>query len=383
MKIKISFLVIVFFISTSAIGGIISANINFSELDSPPLKDTTKLAYLKDGPYIIWKNNNKIISTYYFTDRKGKNRIERKKFHAESDTFVYKGFNFDTLSYQLHKFNRIEKSDWNNIENVMVIGDVHGEFQKMLKLLLYNKVIDNNLNWIWGNDHLVFTGDIFDRGDYVTECLWFIYKLEQQAEKTGGKVHFLVGTHELLKFTKFNGYLSEKYNYLFTKRYKLYADYYTEKYLLGKWLRSKNTIVTINGNLFVHAGISPEFFHLNLSVDSLNNISREFFKNPYKFRRNIDVQIIMGKNGPYRYRGFNKDYEGKIDVNQEFIDSVCEFYNMNRIIYAHTEVDSIKPAFNGKIINIDVPFDEPEINSQGLLIKDNDYFIIEAGKQPV
>lgn len=382
MNHKIFIISVFAFLTLSVTGKIIPKNAINRKLETPPLKDSTKLVNLKDGPYIIWRNK-KIISYYYFTDSKGKNKTERKKFQATSDTFLYTGFNFDTLTYQLHKFNKIEKSDWNKVEKVMVIGDVHGEFHVMLKLLLNNNVIDNDLNWIWGNGHLVFTGDIFDRGDYVTECLWFIYKLEQQADKSGGKVHFLIGTHELLKFTKFNGYLSAKYNYLFTKRNKLYADYYTEKYLLGKWLRSKNTIVTINSNLFVHAGISPSFFQLKLTVDSLNKISRKFFIKPHKFNRNAGVKIIMGKKGPYWYRGFNIDEKGNTDVTQEFIDSICEFYNINRIIYAHTEVNSIKPSFKGKIINIDIPFEEIEIVPQALLIRDNKYYIIEADKKPV
>ena len=346
-------------------------------------KDTADIVNYKDGPYIIWKRKRKLIAYYYYTNKKGKTRVEKRKDKTSADTFHFKGFVFDTNKYILHKYNKIDKANWYNIENIFAVGDVHGEFYEMIKLLLYNSVIDENLNWIWGNGHLVFTGDIFDRGDYVTECLWFIYKLEQQAEKAGGKVHFVLGTHELLKFTKFNGYLSDKYNYLFTQRYKLYYDYYSEKFLLGKWLRSKNTLIKINDNLFVHGGISPEFFELELTVDTLNYLTRKFFKKTYKYKRNKIIQTIIGKNGPYWYRGFNKNEEGKIDINEAFIDKVLKFYGVSRIIFAHTEVEEIMPAINGKLINIDIPMGVKELESQALLIKGNKYYKVYTNKPPV
>ena len=53
------------------------------------------------------------------------------------------------------------------------------------------------LNWTFGNGHLVLVGDFVDRGFSTTQVLWFIYKLEQEAEKQGGYVHYILGNHEL------------------------------------------------------------------------------------------------------------------------------------------------------------------------------------------
>lgn len=36
-----------------------------------------------------------------------------------------------------------------------------------------------------GDGHLVFVGDVFDKGPGVTESLWLIYRLEQQARAAG------------------------------------------------------------------------------------------------------------------------------------------------------------------------------------------------------
>mgnify|MGYP000951887711 CR=1 FL=1 len=58
-------------------------------------------------------------------------------------------------------------------------------------------MIDQNLNWTFGKGHLVLVGDFVDRGVFVTQVLWLIYKLEQDAENQGGQVHFVIGNHEL------------------------------------------------------------------------------------------------------------------------------------------------------------------------------------------
>ena len=66
---------------------------------------------------------------------------------------------------------------------VAAISDFHGQYELMMTLLTNNQIVDMNGNWAFGNGHFVITGDVFDRGDKVTEILWFLYHLEQQAEK--------------------------------------------------------------------------------------------------------------------------------------------------------------------------------------------------------
>ena len=72
------------------------------------------------------------------------------------------------------------------------------------------KVIDTDLTWSFGDGHLVIVGDVFDRGPNVTECLWLIYRLEQEASAAGGAVHFLLGNHELMVMRGDLRYLNER-----------------------------------------------------------------------------------------------------------------------------------------------------------------------------
>ncbi|MEL6922776.1 MAG: metallophosphoesterase, partial [Bacteroidota bacterium] len=74
-------------------------------------------------------------------------------------------------------------------KKLFAISDIEGEFEIFAQTLQANKIIDKNYNWIYGRGHLVLNGDFFDRGINVTACLWLVYRLEQEAERAGGRVH--------------------------------------------------------------------------------------------------------------------------------------------------------------------------------------------------
>ena len=83
-------------------------------------------------------------------------------------------------------------------------------------------------------------GDFFDRGLFVTQTLWLIYSLEEQAEKAGGKVHFVLGNHDLMNMNKDLRYVRKKYfenaKLMNEEPTFLLSQYGTE---LGKWLNTK------------------------------------------------------------------------------------------------------------------------------------------------
>ena len=63
------------------------------------------------------------------------------------------------------------------VDSLFVVGDVHGEFDRVVVLLGNAGLIDAESRWIGGERHVVFLGDIFDRGYDVTRVLWFLYEL--------------------------------------------------------------------------------------------------------------------------------------------------------------------------------------------------------------
>ncbi|MCU0370015.1 MAG: hypothetical protein MUC31_01260, partial [Bacteroidales bacterium] len=150
------------------------------------------------------------------------------------------------------------------------------------------------------------------------------------------------------------------------------------------WLRSKNIIVQINGNLFLHAGISPEFTSYGLSISQINTLVRQYLQSGYGTEPNADVQVILGSDGPLWYRGYfntntntntsnNNNYDSRENdmmpvVSQQFVDDFLNSKGLERMVIGHNEQLTINVSFNGRVISADVAIDESGKTSQGLLI---------------
>ena len=162
-----------------------------------------------------------------------------------------------------------------NIDSIYVLGDIHGRFDILSKLLQNARVIDSNLNWIANQKHLVALGDIFDRGQDVTRTVWFLYKLERQAKEQGGRVHVVLGNHEIMTFGNDLRYLSGKEK-LIANMYNIsYSEMYSPRHsILGKWLAQKPGILKINKALFAHGGITPDYNVI--SIQAFNDSLRTF-----------------------------------------------------------------------------------------------------------
>jgi len=96
-------------------------------------------------------------------------------------------------------------------DKLLLISDIEGEFKPFRDLLLAAKVIDQRYNWTFGNGSLVIAGDLFDRGKDVVPELWLLYKLEDEAKASGGRVHVLLGNHDIMNLSGDHRYTEAKY----------------------------------------------------------------------------------------------------------------------------------------------------------------------------
>jgi len=108
-----------------------------------------------------------------------------------------------------------------------------------------------------------------------------IYKLELDAKKQGGHVHFIIGNHELYNLQgKFKS-ASYKYNGVASILGKQQHNLYDENAFLGRWMTSKNTLELINGHLFAHGGIHPDFANYDITIDEVNHINRGNYRKAF------------------------------------------------------------------------------------------------------
>jgi hypothetical protein len=350
-------------------------------------RNLASMPSMHDGPYISWEEDKQIILTYYERDqaRNFTRLIEKTIRTGKKDTIV-NGIGRDKNSYHISYAYSPQPEKVETAGDIFAIGDLHGRYNALINLLKNNNIIDSSLNWNFGNGQFVLLGDIFDRGDSVTETLWFLHELEIQARSSGGNIHLLLGNHEIMELIGDDRYLSDKYRY-FTRYTSIdYYQLYERNTVLGSWLRSKNVILQVNDNLFLHAGISPEFAVYNYPYAEINSRVRRYLSSDDRLGPGSPEDIILGPIGPLWYRGYytgntsdndsdSDNYSSNVSnktnfpvVKQEFVDTYLASKGLKRMITGHNEHSAISSAYQGKVISIDVAIDKSGKSAQGLLI---------------
>tara|TARA_B110001450_G_C17627171_1_gene483635 strand:- start:251 stop:1279 length:1029 start_codon:yes stop_codon:yes gene_type:complete len=295
-----------------------------------PLFSIGQNAIISDGPYVFIEKN-KLIK---------KSIINSEVISSSLDINSY-----DTLYLP-------EKSTYNNVKKIIALSDIHGQYDLTIELLKNNKVIDKELNWNFGKGHLVIAGDIFDRGDKVNEVLWLVYQLEIQAKNDGGRVHFVLGNHEFMVLQKDLRYIHEKYK-VSSKLIGLeYDQLYGNKTVLGRWLRSKPSIIKINNNVFTHGGVSEEFL-INRGVDfeKINLMMRYYIDTPFEEMNSSIYNLYNGEKSLIWYRDYFKEY-GE-DLTDADISKILKMLNTKHIVVGHCSYDQVVQLYNNKIFGVD------------------------------
>jgi hypothetical protein len=332
-----------------------------------------------DGPYLISEKIYNVNSENKLLEMNISNEdsIQVKVNNKDSDKFYFKK----------RDGHSIEKSEYKMPEKLIAISDIEGNFNAFSSFLKNNGVVDSNFNWTFGNGHLVLVGDFVDRGNNVTQVLWLIYKLEEQAEKKGGKVHFILGNHEIMNFQGNGGYNQEKYIKVaqeISKKEeweKAIQFMFSDNTELGNWLRTKNVIKKIGDYIFVHAGLHPELLDYKIDLDKINSITRknwdkDLYRNP---KDDKIANFLVGRISPIWYRGLVTDYKYYEKINETDLNKVLEYYNVKNIVVGHTVVRNISTDFNGKVIRIDLKhgIEKNSGFTKGLLIENGVQYIID------
>lgn len=370
---------------------------NNSNTNSPEELSTNGFLNSVDGPYIFDLNDKvRIVSVNQIKDSDFKitTKIEKinkdKLFNCEVDNLES-----DKFSFSLIRDYKIPKWIYGQNEKIFVTSDIEGNFNALYSLLVGNNIIDQNFNWTFDKGHLVICGDMFDRGKDVIPCLWLLYSLEQKAELFGGKVHFLLGNHDVMNLQLDIRYVDSKYiqlaKILFeeSEDKKAYQNLMSANNELVKWISTKNSIEKIGKSLFLHGGISPELVDALFSIDEINQTVRDhihenLIKNP---GLNLKANLIMGRKGPLWFRGLVQDYKQYYKkVNMPQLDEILKYYEVDRIVIGHTIVsDQITTDFNNKIIRVDTKHSTKKFSgkTEGLLIDGKNYWRVSDTSEKI
>ena len=207
-----------------------------------------------------------------------------------------------------------------------------------------------------------------------------LYKLEKEAEDAGGSADYLLGNHDIMVLYDNILYTENKYKLLIEKLNTRYCDLLARDTELGKWLSTRNSMMTIGRNLFVHAGISEEMARMQLSIPEINE---EISKSLYIDKSELKVQNPLGyyliaSDGPLWYRGMVLNEEDYDPISEEGVTYVLDTYNADRIFVGHTIFDDITFLHNSRVIAVNVENLENRLKQKGraALIENGTVYVV-------
>ncbi|WP_282080288.1 metallophosphoesterase [Aquimarina algiphila] len=328
---------------------IVLFNMNIMLSNAQSSKEILKTEHINDCPYIFYEDNNTVEVKWIVNGE-----LKKKTFSNNG----FKKLKIKTCEEFKSKYIKIKPSiridsdqKFNGVSKIAVLSDIHGQHDLFIELLRSNNVINNKGEWSFGKGHFVVVGDVFDRGDKVTETLWFLYNLEQQAKKTGGKVHYLLGNHEVMILEGNDKYVHDKYKWVSQKMGITHKELFGKETLLGEWIRTKPVAISINNIAFVHAGFSPEFTEGKYDISTVNQLFHHDIIDHDKetVLENDDLKFMLKKKGPIWYRGYFRDK----DFTKEKAQKILNEMGMKHIVVGHTSMKRVLSHFDGLIYSVD------------------------------
>jgi hypothetical protein len=264
------------------------------------------------------------------------------------------------------------KTIYKKKKRIIVIGDLHGDYDAFVKCLIMSKLIDKNKNWIGNDSVLVQMGDQLDskRGEINTKdnnnrfsffnINKLLKKLDKQSKLENGLVISLIGNHEIMN-------IMGNYKYVGNKQFDDTSDYLSDVgietnnsnilddrdtlFNNSKFIKNmacnRNIVVKIGSWIFVHAGLVYNIVE-NYDLEKINEIARSWILG-------IDIEEIHKNNilfspkySPTWYRGYGKN------VNCKMLDKALNIIKAKNMVVGHSvQSKYINSVCNNKLWRVD------------------------------
>jgi len=257
----------------------------------------------------------------------------------------------------------IVNSEFKTDGPIVAFGDLHGDWESSINLLLRAKLIRKTKTgrWVWDgkNTFVVQVGDQVDRksrsdsnSDEASELkiMKFMDQLHKQAVKENGAVLSLIGNHELMNTLGDFSYASKE-------SIKSFGDSEGEGRLNafkpGGWLakymaNNRYSNVRVNDWLFVHGGINFKVAN-NYTLNEINYLIREYLlgnidKNDSKINFLLhDSESIF----------WDRSLAGS-RVNNQNTSRLLNKLMVRGMVIGHTPQNNINSVCNSRVWRIDI-----------------------------
>ena len=278
------------------------------------------------------------------------------------------------------------KDSFTNVKRIIVIGDIHGDFDILIQCLLKAKVINKNLKWIGNKTHVVQLGDILDAGGRGTEfntqpleelkIYEYLNNLNKEAKLSGGYVHYLIGNHELMNLAGDFRYVHKSHLINMQIRTKLFKP---GGYIANMLACHSHGVLKINKWFFCHAGLLPEHVTKN-SISDINKLVRDVLRGKKNMSSlsEIEESMLFSKDS-FFWNRFYINNSNKCTVLNKTLDILGEANG--GMVVGHTPQYNITSQCREKLWFADVglskAFDSTMFNKvQVLEIKDNKPYVL-------
>jgi hypothetical protein len=369
--------------------------------------ENIKTRLTQAGPFLFWRGDTLDVHTveagfmqYY---------APKKYIYTETEAFntIFECFEAErkySISFKLQRI-KAPPSTYELPEKMLILGGEASNFEGFKTALIGNGVVDKALNWTFGKGHLVITSaPMYANGSNNEFLYWLLYKLEQEAENAGGKVHIVFGQDPFRKLKKEDRQPS-RYRPDFFKIQDWDNDTVFQKNSeIGRWLHSKNVVENIGGYLILESGLSEDLID-GVALDTINNAFRtayltlkqgnygEFYLNdaqqkrllkPQNYRESYRFTDVVFGNIFYTIGKTDKHYN--TNDSDKRVDRLLNLYKARHIIgrFPHFR-GNITTANNHKYIG-DIPdvskhdsgsISTNDIRYKGVWIEKNQLFVVD------
>jgi hypothetical protein len=246
---------------------------------------------------------------------------------------------------------------------VVVIGDLHSDVHATRQAFQLAGGTDENDVWIGGALTIVQTGDMIGRSDDERQVLDFLFAIREQAEAAGGKVHLLVGNHEVMGarvdnqavgLNPFPGYEDLTDLDLGNARLQILPENAKKRGAAlmsggpyAKRFAELPTVLQLGGTVYVHGGVVPRWAEYGL--DRINaEVSQWLFGNC------PEPDSSLGVDNGDRVM-WTRQFSSSVDATDcTVLEESLAILGAKRMIVAHSVHNTITEYCDGKVWAIDV-----------------------------
>ena len=252
-------------------------------------------------------------------------------------------------------------------KRIIVIGDIHGDLNSLLRSLHISELINLNCDWIGGDTIAIQLGDQLDKGgrgdlsvdianDNLEELkvIEFMHNLHFEAKKHNGAVYNLLGNHELMNILGDFRYVTSNHISGFGGGQIRKELFKPGGAIARKLACNTNGIMQIGNWIFVHAGLLPHHVK-NFSIKEINDKIRNILLgNITRYNAGPEMDdILYGSDGIL----WNRFYT--TNNNQETCETLNETFQIleldeGRMVVGHTIQKNINSICNEKLWMADV-----------------------------